>query len=187
MKKIFVLFFFILIFESGNTQTLQSFQKEKLSLNSFPSVANSISKESPADALWLLFPFNPMLVVENQKVYFGLTKEVSFGIARIGNIAAEYSYIFREERKNHLRFSYNYEFLASGSDFAVFLVTFGAGYFTDFNKKGFFPQTGLNLLLVLYENVCVAPYVKARYTIMTKKEESNIFDFSLGLKTAFYF
>lgn len=168
-------------------QTLNSFKEEKLSLNKTPAIKLSDSKSSITDVLWLAFPFNPILVVEDGKTYFGFTKEISFGTIREGNIGIEYSYLFRDENKNHMRISYNHEFAALSGDFAALLASAGVGYFTDFNKKGFFPQLSINFLLVVFEDVCAVPYIKGRYTFMTDKNESNIFDLSLGIKTAFYF
>lgn len=187
IKTLIAIFLFIGILHSAYCQSLNSYDKGKISLNSYPDIKISDSKSSITDVLWLAFPFNPILAVEDGKTYFGFTKEVSFGTIREGNIAIEYSYLFRDENKNHFRISYNHEFAAVSGDFAALLTSAGAGYFTDFNKKGFFPQLSINLLMVVFENVCAVPYIKGRYTFMTDKNEANIFDLSLGIKTAFYF
>jgi len=48
-------------------------------------------------AVGLIFVIiNPELVIENKKVYFGLTKELSIGKYPYGRLAFEYTYIFRD-------------------------------------------------------------------------------------------
>jgi len=187
IKTLIAIFLFSGMTHSLFCQSLNSFNEEKISLSKLQSLKLWGSKSSITNLLWLAFPFNPILAVEDGRTYFGFTKEVSFGTIREGNIGVEYSYLFRDENKNHLRISYNHEFAAVSGDFAALLASAGVGYFTDFNKKGFFPQLSINFLLVVFENVCAVPYIKGRYTFMTDKNESNIFDLSLGIKTAFYF
>ncbi|MBS1514016.1 MAG: hypothetical protein JSS63_03225 [Bacteroidetes bacterium] len=187
IKALIVIFILFGITGFALSQQTNSFQRDKLVLNYNKKIRPSESKASVSDVLLLAFPFNPIFIVEEGKSYLGFTKEVSFGTIREGNIGVEYSYIFRDENKNHLRISYNHEFAAVSGDIAALLASAGVGYFTDFNKKGFFPQLSINLLLTVFENVCAVPYIKGRYTFMTDKSEANIFDLSLGIKTAFYF
>lgn len=186
-KTLSLVLFTILALSKADAQSLQFSKKETLSLSSLSKPTISVSKSSPAEAFWLIFPFNPIILVENQKVYFGLTKEFAIGKVGFGHIAAEYSYLFRSENNSHLRFSYNYDIILEAGDLGGFLLSVGGGYFTDFNKKGIFPQVSFNMLLPLYDDVAVMPYIKTRYTFMTDNSQSNIFDFSLGLKTSFYF
>src|SRR5690349_20486213 len=65
-----------------------------------------LSSKADAPAYFYLFGIiNPMLVIEDKKVFFGLTKEISFGKFPYGRIAFEYSYIFRSYNTSHLRLS----------------------------------------------------------------------------------
>lgn len=86
----------------------------------------------------VLFPFNPVFMLEDKRFYAGITKEFSFGKFPFGRIAAEYSLIFRETHLNHLRFSYNYDIPLSRGDIAAVLLSVGGGYFTDFLSTGSF-------------------------------------------------
>lgn len=150
-------------------------------------IDNINSSQSILGAASILFPLNPIFVFEDKKFYFGLTKEFSIGKIPYGRIAAEYSVIFRETHLNHLRFSYNYDFLVETGDIAAILISVGGGYFTDFDKQGYFPQASFSIMIPAVENVGIMAYIKFRNTIMTKKEQPDIFDVSLGLATAFYF
>lgn len=138
----------------------------------------------PITVLW---PLNPMLVVENSKVYFGLTKEVNVILpgAKV-KMGFEYSYIFREERNNHLRAFADYIIPLLARDFAAILMNVGGGYFTDTKKAGLFPQVSFGLLAGFGDFIGINVYIKARETFMLKSEESNIFDLSLGVGAAFY-
>lgn len=135
------------------------------------------------------WPLNPMLVVENEKAYFGLTKEVSllFVLTHLGRIGImtrpgiEYSYIFRESRNNHLRGFLDFVYPVQTGDFAAFLLMGGPGYFTDFTKSGISAQLSFGLILPVEEHAFLHIYIKGRYTFMTKKTESDITDISLGL------
>lgn len=190
MKKSLSLLYTILLicsfFNILNAQSLQTMGKEKLTLNSLAHSKNS-SDGGTFKFITMLSPINPIVEVENSKVYFGLTKEVVLGVVGLGHLGVEYSHLFRTDNSNQLRFSYNYDFFTKPSDFAAFLISVGGGYFTDFNKKGYFPQVSLGMLLAIFDYAGVVPYIKLRNTFITDKTQSNIFDFSLGLKTAFYF
>ncbi|MFZ1320096.1 MAG: hypothetical protein WAT71_00935 [Ignavibacteria bacterium] len=135
----------------------------------------------------LLFPLNPILLIENEKFYVGITKEFSFGKFPFGRAAVEYSLIFRETHVNQLRLSYNFDIPLVTGDFAAIMVSAGGGYFTDFDKKGYFPQASLALLLPASETFTANVYFKTRYTIMDDKSKSNIFDITFGLSAAIYF
>ena len=72
------------------------------------------------------------------------------------------------------------------TDYFAFLAGAGAGYFTDTKKSGIFPQASISLFVPLTEGTALKIYVKGRNTFMLKKEESNIFDISIGAATTFY-
>lgn len=132
--------------------------------------------------IMLLWPLNPSVVVENKKVYFALTKELSIILPGVvGKIGFEYSYVFRAERNNHLRVFADYFYPIEAGDFAVVIFNIGGGYFTDTKKNGLFPQFSMSILAPLTDFFAINLYVKARETFMLKKEEANIFDSSFGI------
>lgn len=184
----------LIVFSCGlaKAQTLQKLppiiiqqSENKLMLNSFPPLKTSDSDDY-VYGLLALYPFNPIFAIEGGKFYFGFTKEVTLGVFPFGHLGAEYSYFFRDERRDHFRYSYNYDIVLEAGDLGAFLGSVGVGYFTDLHKKGIFPQTSISALIPLVEDIGIMPYLKLRYTIMTEETESNIFDFSFGLRTSFY-
>jgi len=129
---------------------------------------------------------NPMLVVEDKKVFFGLTKEISAGVFPYGRLAFEYSYIFRSYNTSHLRFSYNYDFILEAGDFVGIIATPGIGYFTDTKNDGWFIQGSFGALLGPGEPLMFNPYIKYRHTFTTEKTKSDINDISIGVGFAFF-
>lgn len=180
----FTLLFFL------NSMSLFSQEKDIEIKPEFPKSLSDISGSSfsfnTSKTLAVLFPLNPIFLVENKKFYVGITKEVSIGKFPYGRLAAEYSLIFRETHLNQLRFSCNFDIPLETSDFAVFILSFGGGYFTDFSKQGYFPQTSLNLIIPFDNVVGIGAYLKFRNTFVNDENESDIFDFSLGLAVGFY-
>lgn len=165
---------------------LYGYRNSSAQSNSVQSGSNTPpATESVGEVGLALFPFNPLFMIEGDKFYFGFTKEVSMSFFPYGRVSGEYSFIFRETKVNHLRISYNYDIPVVSSDYAAVLLSLGGGYFTDFDKEGYFPQAKLELILPITDNVIAGPYFKLRYTIMTKEEESNIADASLGLSLTF--
>jgi hypothetical protein len=134
--------------------------------------------------LWIL---NPIIVYEDNHVDIGTTKEISLMVVPFVRIAGEYSRILRSHNKNHFRVSLNLDMPVSAGDFAAFLYSFGAGYFSDLKHSGYFPQASFNLLLFATDNIGTNLYIKTRYTFITQKEKTNIFDFSMGGGLVFYF
>jgi hypothetical protein len=134
-----------------------------------------------------------MLVLEDSKAYFGFTKEVSVVIGSINlkhksilnRIGAEYSFIFRDYRNNHLRLFYSFDYPAYAGDFAAISLSPGFGYFTDFKKSGVFPQLSTDFFIPVEDNVAVNLYLKARHSFIFQKNESDVTDFSLGLGLIF--
>lgn len=145
-----------------------------------PAGTQQSASASFGEIALILFPVNPVLLIENEKFYVGITKEISLGAYPYGRVAAEYSLIFRDTRLNHLRFSYNYDFALEARDLGAVLLSVGGGYFTDFSKEGYFPQVSFGLLFPVFENVAANPYLKLRHTFMTDANESDISDLSLG-------
>jgi hypothetical protein len=160
-------------------------------------VLPEVNQETQSDFLLktgvVVFPFNPMLVIEDSKAYFGFTKEVSVVIGNINlkhksilnRLGAEYSYIFRDDRNNHLRLFYSFDYPAYAGDFAAISLSPGFGYFTDFKKSGAFPQLSTDFFIPVEDNIAVNLYLKARYSFVFQKNEKDVMDFSLGLGLMF--
>ena len=128
---------------------------------------------------------NPILVFEDKKIFWGLTKEISFSSLRFGRLAFEYSFLFRTFNKNHLRFSYNYDFMyQQGSTWLYYAISPGAGYFTDTQNKGAFLQLSTGFF-VPTPLMFLHFYLKYRFTKIFTKDKSDIHDISFG--TGFVF
>jgi hypothetical protein len=173
-----------LIFSALTGTALSQFSLPPLSMNAKDKSITG-STANLGEVALAVFPLNPILMIEGEKFYAGITKEIAIGFFPYGRIAAEYSLIFRETRVNHLRFSYNYDFPVEVGDFAAFMISVGGGYFTDFDKEGYFPQASLSLLFPLTDNISTNPYFKLRRTFMKDKEESDISDVSFGFSLCF--
>lgn len=154
-------------------------KKNERNINIIPTEKAETELFKPIMLLW---PLNPSVVVENKKVYFALTKEISVMLPRVlGKVGFEYSYVFRADRNNHLRVFADYFYPIEAGDFAVVIFNIGGGYFTDTKKSGLFPQLSMSILAPMSDYFAINLYVKARQTFMLKKEESNIFDGSFGI------
>lgn len=199
MKKIVILFILVICpYQIIFSQYLYT-EKSKLQLlynNS--ELSKRVKQTSPlhkedfdlnsATAIFVCV-INPLLLFENEKIYFGLTKEISLAfpffnsgnLGAIGRIGVEYSYIFRNERNHHLRSFLSTEIPIESGEFTAVTLGIGGGYFTDFKKNGIFPQFSLNLLIPVHEVFAVNPYVKLRHTFMLDKTQPNNTDISLGV------
>lgn len=186
MKKTFLLFVILICSANLKAQNKKEFQYLKNPVR-LGDIERINSTQNVLTTAAILFPFNPIFIFEDKKFYVGLTKEVSIGKLAYGRIAFEYSLIFRETRVNHFRVSYNYDFPVETGDFAAFLFSAGGGYFTDFDKNGYFPQASFSVLLPVTEVAATSVYLKVRQTIMSDKSKPDIFDISLGLATVIYF
>lgn len=166
--------------------------KLKLSDNSFKkpdiNLPSSSYKTADMPVSWYIpVIINPMLVIEDKKVFFGLTKEISVGKFPYGRLAFEYSYIFRSYNQNHLRLSYNYDIILAAGDFVGFIATPGAGYFTDTKNQGWFVHGSVGAILGPGEPLVFMPYLRYRHTFITEKTKSDINDISLGVGISFYY
>lgn len=151
----------------------------------------SSSSEGPIvfTAIFLAI-INPELVIENKKAYFGLTKELSVGKYPYGRLAFEYTHVFRSYSRNHLRFSYNQDYIfPTHGDFIAFYLSGGVGYFTDTEHSGIFPQVSVGAIVPfptpLFDGVMV--YLKGRHTFVKGTENSNITDFSVGMSFLLFY
>lgn len=153
------------------------------------SPLNKVDADLHTAIFIFIFLINPELIYENEKVNFGLTKEVSFAFpvmgandfTALGRLGLEYSYIFRNERNHHLRSSLNVDIPIETNEFTAVMLSIGGGYFTDFKKNGIFPQVSLGMFIPTNENFAVNPYVKLRHTFMLDKSQSSNTDISVGV------
>jgi len=135
--------------------------------------------------LILLTFINPIVVFEDKKIFWGLTKEISKSFYPYGRLSFEYSFLFRTFNKNHFRFSYNYDHVFENrNDWIIFILSPGAGYFTDTENNGAFVQGSYGILFptpVFMGHL----YLKYRFTKIFDKNKSDIHDISLGLGLVF--
>ncbi|MBL8017460.1 MAG: hypothetical protein JNK43_09335 [Ignavibacteria bacterium] len=123
---------------------------------------------------------NPLLVFEDKKIFWGLTKEVSYSMYPYGRLSFEYSFLFRTFNKNHFRFSYNYDFIyQQGRSWLMFVISLGAGYFTDTENKGASLQSSFGFFIPT-PAFLIHPYLKYRFTKKFTEGRSDIHDLSLG-------
>lgn len=138
--------------------------------------------------LTAIYLINPILEYNDKKLYLGLTKELSVGWGKLGEhrTAFEYSMIFGGNIRHHIRFSYKYDILLkSGIEPSHMLqgtsvLSIGAGYFTDFDKQGAFPELTYGYS-VRNHKLLFYPHVKIRHTFMFEKEQTDITDISFGV------
>ncbi len=188
MKTFLVILVLTLVTSDCYSQNLKLSDIEKTKEYSIKdkSITNTTGDSFLAPLL-IVWPLNPMLVVENKKAYFALTKEVSLLLPfAFGKIGVEYSYVFRSERNHHVRAFAEYFFPLMAEDFMAVLLNTGGGFFTDTKKSGIFPQVSLAMIVPIGNVIAINIYVKARETFMFKKEETNIFDASIGIGLSFY-
>ncbi|HRJ84049.1 MAG TPA: hypothetical protein PK753_00125 [Ignavibacteria bacterium] len=137
-----------------------------------------------AGLIFLTF-INPIVVFEDKKVFIGLTKEISKSFYPYGRLSFEYSFLFRTFNKNHFRFSYNYDHVTDKSgDWIIFVVSPGAGFFSDTETNGIFVQGsgGMFFPTPLFMGHL---YLKYRFTKVFDKNRSDIHDISLGMGFVF--
>ena len=197
MPKFILIVFFVLIAATLSVKSQDvnfKLKDSKHSSNKFSGLNNgSLTKKTGSPPIFImvytLILINPMLVIEDKKAFFGLTKEISFGISsavRAGRISFEYSYIFRNYNRNHLRFSYNYDIVLDDMNLALFIATPGVGYFTDTKNKGWFLQGSAGIFFAPMENAALYPYLRYRHTFITNENKSDIDDISLGMAFLIY-
>ena len=131
---------------------------------------------------------SPTLVLEEGKAYFGLSKELSAGKYPFGRAEFDYSYIFRSGRTSAIHLSYNFDIPFLGfSQNSIFMISPGAGYYTDFTRKGFFTQLAIGLFATtgFSDAIAIHPCIKFRKTFM-KDNQPGVFSISLGIGFGFY-
>lgn len=132
---------------------------------------------------------SPTLILEDGKGYFGLSKEFSAGKYPFGRAELDYTYIFRNERSSALHLSYNFDIPLNGnfSDPSLFMLSPGAGYYTDFTRKGFFGQLAIGLFATtgFSDAISIHPNIKFRKVFM-KDDFPGAFEISLGVGFGIY-
>ena len=136
----------------------------------------------------IFYIINPIILYENKKLFAGITKEFSIGFGKLGEhrFGAEYSFILGGNVKHHLRFSYKYDMLLkdnikpSHMFQGTSVISLGAGYFTDYNGKGIFPEVTYGYSIRNHK-LLFYPHVKLRYTYMFGKDKINKTDISFGI------
>ncbi len=171
----------------SNSQINSLKLKEPVHKNTLLKTHSMSFKKSGIPASWYLAAIvNPMLVIEDKKAFFGLTKEISAGVFPYGRLAFEYSYIFRSYNTSHFRFSYNYDVILEAGDFVGIIATPGGGYFTDTKNEGWFLHGSVGALLGPGEPLMFNPCLRYRHTFLKDPAKSNINDISLGVGFAFF-
>lgn len=128
----------------------------------------------------------PTLILENKKVYFGLSRELSlaFGKDAEFRVSAEYTFVFRRNLKHQFRTAVKYDILAEldrGEWFSTReYISIGAGYFLDEEGIGIPAEISAGIR-VDEENWYLYPYAKLRHTFMTRKIKPDNSDISIGM------
>lgn len=192
IQKLIITFIFISISNLSFSQSINKFPEYSSDIR-FEHFKNNFARpEIVRSPLFTILGItalliNPIVIYENKRVEFGLTKEISFAILPLGRISFEYSRIFRGLSQNHLRFSYDYDFYKV-LDIVAYGFSPGVGYFTDTKNGGMSLQFSYGLLIPAYDKLSLAfhPYIKLRYTIVTNNNAHNFADFSIGFGLYFY-
>lgn len=195
-KIVSVILLFIAFNASSQVNQQQNFSLANLKLKSsskdykFPELSRKTSSVLPVSigVLAAIYLLNPMVEYTDKKVYAGLTKEFSIGFGKLGEhrTAIEYSMVFGGNIRHYLRFSYKYDvLLADGIKPSHMLqgtgvLSVGAGYFTDFDGKGVFPELTYGYSIRNHK-LLFYPHVKIRHTFMISKDKSDITDISFGV------
>ncbi len=150
---------------------------------------NSASDAGNTFILSSILVISPTLILEDKKAYFGLSKELSIGKFPYGRAEFDYTYIFRSERTSAVHISYNFDIPLNGnfSQSSLFMISPGAGYYTDFTRKGFFGQIAIGLFAStgFSESIAIHPNIKFRKVFM-KDDYPGVFEISLGVGFGFY-
>jgi hypothetical protein len=194
IRKIIInIFLFLLTYCNIYSQTNTLISQSNSLLNK-ENTANSSSSFTtvPIGVATILYLINPIVLYEDKSVYAGITKELSLGFGKFGEhrFAFEYSFIFTGNISHHIRFSYKYDLLLkeniepSHMLQGTSVLSFGGGYFTNFNKQGYFPELTYGYSLRNHK-ILIFPHIKIRHTFMFRKQDSDITDISFGIILGF--
>jgi len=186
-QYILLLIFISLSFSSYSQEIIQ---QSVVTPNKLVSVETSASSFLTVTGVFAaaVYLMNPIILLENKRLYAGITKEFSVGFGKLGEhrTAIEYSFIFAGNIAHYVRLSYKYDILLnenikpSHMIQGTTVISLGAGWFTDFKGGGVFPEVSYGYSLRNHK-LLFFPYVKLRHTFMFKKDKSDITDFSFGI------
>lgn len=133
-----------------------------------------------------LYLFNPIVLLENDKIAFGMTKEISLGFGDFGQnrFSFEYSYIFVNSLKSRIFAGFKHDILLkkglkpSNMMQGTAAVSLGAGYFTNFTNSGYFGETSYGYS-IRNDKILIYPSIKTRFTYVPNG--SDILDVSAGI------
>ncbi len=182
---------FFLVLENTFSQVQESNEKKDVSgLHSLSTGRKHVLSDKHGELIFtgaiVILIATPTLVLENKKVYFGLSRELSlaFGKNAEFRISSEYTFIFRRNLKHQFRAAVKYDILAEldrGEWFSTReFISIGAGYFLDEEGIGIPAEISAGIR-VGEESYYLYPYVKLRHTFMTRKVKPDNTDFSLGM------
>ena len=181
MIKTICLFLFFLFLSAG------SFSQLKPPGNSLIYKNSSVANTGNTIILSSLLIITPTLILDDSKAYFGLSKELSIGKFPFGRAEFDYTYIFRSERNNALHLSYNLDIPFFGSQSSIFMVSPGAGYYTDFTREGFFGQLAIGLFATTGFSNAIAIHPNLKFRKIFKRENyPGSFEISLGVGFGIY-
>lgn len=189
MAKYFILLLIIIF--TGNTiysQDISHFSGINSGINPPAEKnenANSTLPISIAVASFL-YLFNPDVLLENDKIAIGFTKEISVGFGYFGQnrFSAEYSYIFINDLKSRLYAGFKHDILLKkGIKPSHMLqgtptISLGAGYFTNFSNSGYSAETSYGYS-IRNDKILIYPSFKLRFTYVPNG--SDILDASMGI------
>jgi hypothetical protein len=181
------LFFFCSFTYSQSRQTNTNCNDFYLNVNRLKSEPASPTLPLTIALVSSIYLLNPIIQYEDRKISAGITKEFSVGFGNFGEhrAAIEYTYIFKSSVRNSIKLSYKYDILLKDIEPSNMLqtssvVSVGAGYFTNFDSKGLFPEVSYGYSIRNHK-LLIYPYIKFRQIFIFDKEKSNITDLSLGI------
>lgn len=187
-RTIFIIFIIFSVW--SNTYSQQSIERVKRIsyLEHFKKSSSSSFLPFSIAAASIFYLINPILLYESKKLFAGITKEFSIGFGDFGEhrLAAEYSLILGGNIRNYLRFSYKYDILLkdnikpSHMFQGTSVLSLGAGYFTDFNGQGIFPELTYGYSIRNHK-LLFYPHAKIRYSYMFGEENVDKADISFGI------
>lgn len=182
IKSIYILVLTFLLTASSFSQ-LSSHNENNLRKSSSSSDAGNTI------ILGSILAISPTIVIEDGKTGFGLSKELSAGRFPYGRAELDYTLVFRSGRTSLLNISYNYDIPLNGSfsSPSLFMVSPGAGYYTDFTHNGFSAQLAIGIFAStgFSEAISIHPCIKFRKTF-TNNKQPGVFSISLGVGFGLY-
>ncbi|MEO8512609.1 MAG: hypothetical protein ABI543_03545 [Ignavibacteria bacterium] len=183
MKYVIYLLLLFLIF------SINTFSQFSTPEGSLYYKKNSTSETGNTLILSSILLISPALILDDGNAYFGLSKELSAGKFPYGRLEFDYSYIFRSERTSAIHLSYNFDIPLNGNfkQPSLFMISPGAGYYTDLTRKGYFGQVSLGIFAStgFSDAIAIHPNIKFRKTFMNDSYP-GVFELSIGVGFGFY-